>query len=421
MHIIYIHQHFCTKEGSSGTRSLDVSRHLAAMGHRVTVVCGVADISGLKMAPWYRPFRRTRIENFDVIICNVLYSNHQGKLARMFSFLWFAVLATIAVCALPKADVVFATSLPLTVGIPGYIGARWHRAAFLFEVRDICPESDVIAGYIRQGSLIERALALLEWFMYIKSDRILLVSPGFQKRLIERGYPASKMKTVLLGADGDIFRDLKPDEEFRRRNGLEGKTVAVYTGAHGIANGLDYVLDAAGLLKDRDDIRIVLIGDGNKKPDLLRRAREKQLSNVLFLDFVPKTELPGILAACDIGLMILRYVGERPVTPNKVFDYMFSGLPTIVNFPGPTIEMVRSHGVGEYADPENPRELADLIRKWADDPDLRREMGRKARETAFRKYDRKRIAEELLEVFVETVNRYRRGQASSVVTMCTTN
>ncbi|MCK4624671.1 MAG: glycosyltransferase family 4 protein [Phycisphaerae bacterium] len=411
MHITYIHQHFCTNEGYGGTRSYDVSRHLAKMGHKVTMICGVADVSGLKMAPWYKPFRKCRMDGFNVIICNVVYSNKQGFLARFVGFWLFAFMAAIAAAFLRRVDVVFATHTPLTVGIPGYIGARLKRVPFVFEVRDLWPESDIISGNLREGSLVARGLSALEKFLYAKADKILFVSPGFEKRLLERGYRQCKLKTVLLGADGDIFQQLQPDKTFRAQHGLTDKTVAVYTGVHGRANGLDYIMDAAQCLKDRNDIAFVLVGNGMEKPRLIKRAEQQNLSNVVFVDYVPKTELPGILAGCDIGLMILANVGERPVTPNKIFDYMFSGLPSVVNFTGPTIDMVRADETGVYADPAKPEELAEKIAHWADNPDEAKAIGGLAREIAFKKYDRRKIARQLVEVFQQVCAKRKRKTA----------
>lgn len=407
MHIVYIHQHFCTNEGSSGTRSYDVSRHLAAMGHKVTMICGVMDVSGLKMAPWYKPFRKMHMAGFDVIVCNVFYSSHQGFLKRIWCFCWFAVLASIAACFVRRPDIVFATHTPLTVGIPGYIASRVKRVPFVFEVRDLWPESDIISGNLRKNSPVALALLGLEVLLYAKADRILLVSPGFERRLLERGYPAWKLKTVLLGADGDIFEQLQPDTTFRAKHDLEGKTVAVYTGVHGKANGLDYILDAAQCLKDRNDIAFVLVGNGMEKPRLIKRTEEMKLSNLVFVDFVSKTKLPGILTGCDIGLMILANVGERPVMPNKIFDYMFAGLPSVVNFTGPTIDMVRADGTGVYADPAKPEELAEKIAHWAEHPDEAKTIGDLARKIAFKKYDRRKIARQLVEVFQQVCTKRR--------------
>ncbi len=396
MNIVYIHQFFATSQGSSGTRSYDVSRHLAAAGHEVTMICGTTDIG--EPMPWYRLFRRERLANFDVIICNVHAKNNHGAVMRMLTFCWFAVLATIVACFFVRwPNVIFATSLPLTVGIPGFVAARRHRVPFVFEVRDIFPEGDIISGNLKANSPITKMLEALEWFCYVKADRLLLVSPGFEKRLIERGFDGSKMKSVLLGADRDLFVDVEPDKAFRVTHGLADKTVAIYTGAHGRANGLYYILDAAELLKQREDIAFVLIGDGREKPGLLDQVEKRNLINVHLLPPVPKTQLVRILPECDIGLMILADVGERPVTPNKIFDYMMSGLPSIVNFPGPTIEMVLRDEAGVYSDPKKPQELADAVAHWADDPKEAKALGLRVRTLSLKKYDRWEIAMELLE------------------------
>jgi glycosyltransferase involved in cell wall biosynthesis len=404
MRITYIHQHFCTNEGSGGTRSYDVSRHLASLGHEVTMICGVMDISGLKMAPWYRPFRKCRMDGFNVIICNVFYASAQGFLPRLWAFAWFAILASIAALFVRRPNVVFATHTPLTVGIPGFVGARFWRVPFVFEVRDLWPESYIVSGDLKEG-WFTKCMGMLEVFLYAKADKILLVSPGFERRLRERGYPAWKLKTILLGADGDIFRELHPNHQFRSRYDLEGKTVAVYTGVHGKANGLDYILDAAACLRDRSDIAFVLVGDGMEKPRLRRRAEELKLTNVHFVDYVAKTNLPGILTVCDIGLMILANVGERPVTPNKIFDYMFVGRPSIVNFPGPTIDMVRADGTGVFADPAKPEVLARQVVYWAEHRDEANAIGARARRIAFSKYDRRSIAQQLAATFEEVCAR----------------
>ncbi len=410
MRLVYIHQYFCTPNGSSGTRSYDVCRHLADMGHEVTMICGVLDVGGLKPLPWYKLFRKEQMAGFNMIVCNVWYSNHQGFCGRMWAFLWFAFLATFATLSVGKLDLVFATHTPLTVGIPGYIASRFKRVPFIFEVRDLWPEGWVIIGLAKKTGILIRIMAVLEKFLYKHADKILLVSKGFEDRLIERGYPQEKLGTIHLGANGELFCEVKPNEEFRRRHNLENKTVAVYTGAHGWGNGLDYILDAASLLKDREDIVFMMIGGGREKPRLKKRAEEMGLKNVRFIDSVPKTELPSILAICNIGLMFLRNVGpDRMVTPNKIFDYMFTGLPTIVNFRGTTTEMVKSERTGIFTDPARPEELVEKVVYWAEHPEEAKTIGNRAREIAYAKYDRHIIAKELSGVFEEVNRQYKQG------------
>lgn len=407
MRIVYIHQHFCTPKGSTGTRSYDVSRYLAKMGHKVTMICGFLDVGGLAKGPWYKLFQKHQMDGFDIIVCNVLYSNHQGFCGRIWAFLWFAFLATFAALSVRKPNVIFATHTPLTVGIPGYVAGRIKRVPFIFELRDLWPEGFVVHGASSEKDISIKIMGFLETFLYKHATKILSVSKGFEDRLIERGYPPEKLKTILLGADGDLFRDLKPNEEFRQKHNLGDKTVAVYTGAHGLANGLDYILDTADLLKDQDDIVFMMIGGGREKPRLKKRAEEMMLKNIRFIDPVPKTELPNILAVCDIGLMILYDVGPRPVTPNKIFDYMFVGLPTLINFPGPTLEMVTADQAGIFVDPAKPTELAEKVVYWAKHPEEAKSIGARAREIAFAKYDRCQITEQLSEVFEQVYKQYK--------------
>jgi glycosyltransferase involved in cell wall biosynthesis len=401
MRLVYIHQYFTTNNGKSGTRSYDVARYMVEAGHEIYMICGVHETSGLAPVPWYKLFRRENICGINTLVCNVSYSNGMGSIARMFSFVWFVVLGTIASLTIKKPDIVFATSTPIFVGIPGYIAAKLKRAKFVFEVRDLWPESFIQAGWAKGDELYIRFMGWLEKFLYKKAQKILLVSEGFKSNLIKRGFPADKMEVVLLGADGNIFRDVHPDKDFIERYKLDGKKIAIFTGAHGKANGLDYILDAANCSKERNDIVYLLIGRGGERDRLKERAKQMQLHNVVFAEAVSKTELPGVLAVCDIGLMILRNIGTRPVTPNKVFDYMFSCLPSIVNFKGPTIQMVEADGSGIFADPESPQDLADKVKMLVDNPEKAKEMGEKGRIAAWEKYDRKKIAGQLIDIFEE--------------------
>jgi glycosyltransferase involved in cell wall biosynthesis len=389
-----------TNKGKGGTRSYDVAKHMVKAGHSVHMITGIYDISGLDPMPWYHLFRKEQMDGIDVTVCNVGYSNKLSGLRRTWSFLWFAVLATIAAVRISRPQLVFATSTPLTVGIPGCIAAALKRVPFVFEVRDIWPESFVLSGWVSEKALSVRLMAALESFCYKKAVKILLVSKGFEERLIERGLDPAKLKTILLGADGTMFENITPDETFLDKCNLRNKTIAIFTGAHGKANGLDYILDAAELTGDRKDIAYVLIGEGSEKQKLIAAAASRGLDNVVFAEPVPKCSLPGILAVCHIGLMILKHIeGGRPVTPNKIFDYMFVGLPSIVNFRGPTDDMVKELECGLFAEGDNPRSLAEQVTTLADNPSLRQTMGHNARKAAWERYDRRIIARQLMETF----------------------
>jgi glycosyltransferase involved in cell wall biosynthesis len=403
--IIYIHQYFVTNEGTSGTRSYDVSKYLVQMGHEVTMICGQHEQSSLARPPRYRVFRTQTIDGIKVVICNTYYSNKLKLPARLWCWITFAVLATLACIREGRPNLVFATSTPLTVGIPGRVGAAIKRVPYVFEVRDLWPEDLLDAGRVKKGWQY-KIWEWLELFSYAKAKRILLVSQGFHDRLLERGFDPRRLKTIVLGADGSLFADLKPDHGFMADKGLAGKTIAIYTGAHGDANGLFQLIEAAELLRARSDIAIVLLGDGKMRQSLRTAAREKRLTNFHMLEPVPKHRLPGILAASHIGLMILKQITRpRWVTPNKIFDYMFAGLPSIVNFAGTTAKMVEADGTGVASEPGSAEDLAAKIIYWADHPQEREAVGKRAREVAFAKYDRKMIARQLADVFESCVRR----------------
>ena len=408
MKLLYIHQHFVTNEGASGTRSYDVSKYLVEMGHPVTLICGLNDYSTQKRPRWWQPFTVETLDGIKLVTCNAFYSNKQKVPARLLSFVKFAVLATWACLRERGVDLIFPTSTPLTVGIPGRVAAALKRVPYVFEVRDLWPEDLLAADRLKPG-LQYRVWEWLERFSYAKARRILLVSRGFHDRLLERGFAPERLQTILLGADGRLFEDVTPDREYIAHHGLDGKTLAIYTGAHGDANGLFQLVEAAEVLRDRPDIAIVLIGDGKMKSALKQAVADKGLTNVIMLDPVPKHQLPGILAACHIGLMILKQITRpRWVTPNKIFDYMFTGIPSIVNFPGTTADLVKTDGAGLVSEPGSARDLADKIVFLADHPEERAAIGRRAREVAWARYDRKMIAESLARVFETVVAEARR-------------
>lgn len=399
MRLIYIHQYFTTNKGKSGTRSYDVAKYMVQAGHEVYMICGISETSGLKPLPWYKLYRKENIDGIKTIACNVSYSNGMSNIARMFSFIWFVILGTIVAFTIKKPDLVFATSTPIFVGIPGLIASKLKKAKFVFEVRDLWPESFLQGGWAKGDELYIRFMGWLEKFLYKKAEKVVLVSQGFKDNLIKRGFPAEKFEVVFLGADGKIFENVVEDNKFRNKYKLADKKIAIYTGAHGQANGLYYILDAASESKDRDDIAYVMIGEGGEKLRLINRAKELDLKNVIFADAVVKTDLPGILKSCNIGLMILRNIGARPVTPNKIFDYMFTGIPSIVNFEGPTIDMVLAENSGIFADPLSPKDLAEKVKYLVDNPTIAKQMGENGRKAALEKYDRKVISQQLIDIF----------------------
>ncbi|SMH54597.1 glycosyltransferase family 4 protein [Maritimibacter sp. HL-12] len=395
MHVLYFHQHFSTPQGSAGTRSYEMARALLRAGHSVTMVCGryAQGTTGLT-APFTKGRRRGGVDGIDVIEFNLDYGNHMGFAQRVAVFAKFA-LGSIGVALREPADVVFATSTPLTAGIPG-IFARWlRRKPFVFEVRDLWPELPRAMGAIT-NPVVLWLMSALEWASYRSANRLIGLSPGIVAGIAARGVDKSRIAMVPNGCDLELFA--APQDAWRPEGVHDDQLLAIFTGAHGPANGLDAVLNAAAVLKDRgrDDIRIALVGQGRVKPALQARARAEALDNVLFLDPVPKTRLTGLMAGADLGLQILRNVPAfyYGTSPNKFFDYISAGLPVLNTYPGWLAGLITDHDCGFAVPPDDPDAFADALIVAAQDRAALAGKGKNARALAEIRFARAKLSDD---------------------------
>ncbi|MDV3458442.1 glycosyltransferase family 4 protein [Sphingomonas sp. HF-S4] len=412
MRLLYIHQHFATPKGSVGIRSYQMARRMVERGHAVTMLCGrgVEGQSGLT-GSFQRGIRRGSVDGIDVIEVDLTYSNKDGFLKRTGTFLSFMLRTSRLVFTEPY-DVLFATTTPLTVGLPGILG-RWFRGKpFVFEVRDLWPELPRAMGVIR-NPIVLWAMGVLEWASYRSAHRLIGLSPGIVDGIARRGVPLERIALVPNGCDLDIFS--ADSGAWQPQEVHDTDLLAVFAGAHGLANGLDSVLDAAAVLQRRgaDDIRIVLIGNGMRKAALVERAKRKGLRNVVFLDPVRKTELVGLFKRADVGLQILANIPAfyYGTSPNKFFDYIAAGLPVLNNYPGWLAEVIEAHDCGIAVPPADPEAFADALMRFAEDRARTRLMGARALRLARQDFAREALAERWAE-WVEQAG--RRTTASSV-------
>ena len=400
MKILYFHQHFQIPTQAGGTRSYEMARALIAKGHQVTMVCGEA--AKLDLAPTSRKFiSRGDVDGIDVIQIALPYSNNDGIAKRAVTFLKFA-MAGVRIALREDYDVVFATSTPLTAGIPGIAAKIFRRKKFVFEVRDLWPELPKALGM--KNPFLLAAMSFLEWASYHAADKLVGLSPGICDGIRRRSQKGKVVAMIPNGCDLQIFTPANRGEV-----DLEGiapsDTVAVFTGAHGVANGLDAVLDAAGVLlkKRRDDIKLVFIGSGNQKAHLQERAKNEGLTNCLFFAPVPKVVLNRIVASADIGMMILKNVPAfyYGTSPNKFFDYIASGLPVLNNYPGFLADHINAAQCGIVVPPDDPNAFADALIRLADSPELRRQYGINARKLAEESFAREKLSAEFVDFLVQ--------------------
>jgi len=395
MRILYFHQYFSTPDGAAGTRSYEFARELVRRGHQVIMVCAAAERSSvLPAASGKEGVRRGQIDGIDVIQLNLDYSNHLSLPQRTWLFARFA-WSSIRLAFREKHDVLFATSTPLTAALPGIVRKMLGaKQPFVFEVRDLWPELPKAMGVVK-NPIVLRMMSMLEWLAYHYADACVGLAPGIAEGIRRRAPVGRRIEMIPNACDLELFHPGKRSD--LKLPGIEPTDfVAVFCGAHGMANGLDAALDAAGVLrrKGRTDIKLVFIGDGRLKPSLVARAQREQLGNCLFFDPMPKRRLAEVLGASDVGLMLLADVPAfyHGTSPNKFFDYIAAELPVLNDYPGWLAGLIEENRCGIAVPPAQPEVFADALERLSENAAGRCEMGRQARRLAEQRFDRLRLA-----------------------------
>ncbi len=399
MNILLVHQYFLEEDDPGGSRWNEITRAWTDAGHQVTVLAGMVHANGSEKRPEYkgRWFKQRQQGVVNVWRCHVSESynkNFLGRLWGYFSFMFSSLWAGLFKVS-GKFDVVIVTSPPLFVGFSGYLLSRLKRMPLVFEVRDLWPESAIDTGVLKNGMIIRLAY-WFENFIYKKAALINVLTPAFYNTLRDKKQvPENKLIFIPNAADFSLSDHLltafEPDE-FRRQHGLENRFVITYVGAHGVANHLEQVLDAGKQLEDTP-VLFLLIGQGMEKARLQQLAKERQVSNVRFLDPVPKQEVFKYILASDMGASVLKKVDTfKTVYSNKTFDYMACKKPILMAIDGVSRELVETAAAGAYVEPENPAEYNRIIREYLRSPERLAQEGENGFRYAKENFDRQVLA-----------------------------
>lgn len=400
MRILYVHQYFTTPRSAGGTRSYEMAEALIKRGHDVVMLCGGNKINGLNKIG--KSIYRGKIDGIDVIQIAIPYSNNDSIPRRFMCFVKFSLMS-IRFAFREQYDLIFATSTPLTAGIPGFFAKILRHKKFVFEVRDLWPALPKALGM--KNPILLLGMSVLEWMSYHCADACIGLSPGICEGIKRRSQKNKKVAMIPNGCDLNLFTPvLRGPLNIEGIN--HGEKVAIFTGAHGIANGLDAVLDAAIELKKmgRKDIVLAFFGDGNTKEHLLLRVKKENIDNCRFFNPIPKKDLTKILASADVGLMILANIPAfyYGTSPNKFFDYISSGLPVLNNYPGWLADMINENNLGVVVEPNNARAFAEGLAKLMDNQKFRDECGRNARAFAEKNFSRLMLCNNFTN-FIESV------------------
>jgi glycosyltransferase involved in cell wall biosynthesis len=394
MNIVLIHQAFASLEEPGGTRHHELARHLQVLGHRVRILTGQASYLTGVQTPQSKAKQR-QVDEYGVEIWRIpgYHAWHRSFFHRLLSFFSFMVRSFLTGLRSGPIDLVWGTSPPIFQAVSAALLARWRRAPFLLEVRDLWPYFAVETGVLRSRLLIRMSLWLEAW-LYRKADIVVVNSPGFTDHVRERG--ATRVELVPNGVDCLAFSRAEADGNLRERLGIKDGFLVLYAGAHGLSNDLITVLRAARELNQKPIIHFVLVGAGKEKISLVEQAVKWDLGQVHFIDPVPKQGIPALLAQADAGLAILMAIDAYKTTyPNKVFDYMAAGLPVVCAIDGVIRQVVEQGQAGIFVQPGDHRALADAILQLAADREEAQKMGDSGRRWVCAHHDRQKLAADL--------------------------
>jgi len=388
--ILYLHQHFSTPEGATATRSFAFARALAAHGHRVTLATGRYQGAETGLAGAFRKGRREgRVAGFQVVEWDIPYANAMGVAARGVAFLRYAAAAARLAFRM-KPDLIIASSTPLTVALPALLAKALRGIPFIFEIRDPWPELPRAMGVL--PAPLAPVFEVLANLACRQAAAVVALSEGMAETARARGADPARVQVIGNGCDLDLFGPhIAP---WRPPEAAPWEVLALYAGAHGRANGLGVMIDAARLLAERGEtrLRILLVGEGAEKTALIQQGAG--LPNLTFLPPMSKRDVARLFAGSQIVLHIL---ADCPAfaewsAPNKLMDGLAAGRPVISNVPGQAARLLTEGGAGIAVPPGDAPGLAAALVSLVEDPARRAAIGAAARSLAVRQHDRRLLA-----------------------------
>lgn len=412
MRVIYLCQHFPPETGAPQIRVYEVSKELISRGHQVEVITAFPHHPHGVIPEEYRG-RFYMFENWDGIPVHRswIYPSPKGSFwKRLASYFSFTFSAFYSIMKSKPTDVIICNSPPLFLGITGYLGAKMKRAKFVFNVADIWPESAVELGILKNKSFI-RLAEWLERFLYKKSWKIATATEGIKDYMVRKGKGEDDVFLLPNGVNTDTFQPLPKNDELLNEIGIQGKKVFMYAGAMGYAQGLDSVLEAALLLKDKQpDVHFLFVGDGQEREKLVKMKEDLNLDNVTFYGSVPVSEMPKMFSIADFSVVSLRdielFKGARP---SKIFPAISSGVPVLYCGDGESAKILEEYHCGKIAPPENPEGIANTISELMKVSDAEyQSMSENGRKLAIEQYSWKSIVDDILNN-IESAQKKKKG------------
>ncbi len=404
MKILFLTDNFYPEVNAPASRTNEHAREWVKAGHEVTVITCVPNFPKGKVFDGYKNklWQKEAIDGIEVIRVWSYIAANKGFVRRTLDFISFSVTSFLAGLFV-KADVIVATSPQFFTALSGRTLSFWKRVPWIMEVRDLWPESIKTVGAMKDNLFI-RYFEWEEMRCYRSAKTIVVVTDSFKRTLTARGIDEAKIKVVKNGVDKEMFKPVPKDEALIGELGLEGKKIIGYIGTHGMAHKLDFILDCARNMQGRNDFHFLFIGAGAEREALLAKKEREGITNVTMLDSVPKDQVVRYISILDLSLINLRKSELfKTVIPSKMFENAGMQIPIIMGVQGEAQEMLEEYGAGLCFEPENEVDFNAKLQQLLSDPDLY-ERCRTGGAEMSRDYDRKALADKMLEYMMDTVS-----------------
>jgi hypothetical protein len=412
MRILFFTHYFPPEGNAPASRTHELCKRWVADGHQVTVVTGAPNVPDGVVYEGYRNRLRQRevLDGIDVVRVWTYIAPNKGTARRIANYVSYMISAAMMALFLPRPDICVATSPQFFCGWAGTLYSTLRRVPFLLEIRDIWPDTIETVGAMSHP----KVLGFIGWLakrMYDSADHIVTVGEGYRGELVKHGVAPERISIVTNGADLDFFTPQPADPELMASFGLRDRFVLSFVGTIGMCSGLDVMLRAARLLKEkgRDDIGFLLVGDGAVRQELETAARAQGLDNLAFAGRQPKERIPAFIAASGACLAHLQKAELfTTVLPSKIFEAAAMERPIVLGVTGQAAALVERAGAGLCIEPENEQELVAAVERLAGDPELCRRFAVSGREHIQKHYDRDVLARDYLAI----LQRFARGSAA---------
>jgi glycosyltransferase involved in cell wall biosynthesis len=417
--ILYVSQYFPPEMGAPAARAAELSRHWANSGHDVSVLTGFPNHPTGVIPPEYRKraqrlVAREDVNGVKVVRTWLLPFPNRKAYERILNYSSFCVSAATTGLFVSRPDVVIGTSPQLLVGLSGLCIARAKRVPFVFEVRDLWPESLAAVGMGNENSVLHRLLAKVAGFLYRNSDHIVVVTQAFEKYLVERwNVPRKKISVVENGVETNLFAPSNESDSLKLQLNAEGKFIVCYIGTMGMAHGLETMVEAADRLRQSaPDVLFLLVGEGADKERIVALAKTRGLDNLQFVDQQPREKIPAYISASDACLVLLRKTDLfKTVIPTKMLEFMSCARPVILGVDGQAREIMDRAQAGIFIEPGNVGALMEAVERLRANPQLRADLGSNGRRHIVDYFSREQTAATYVTVLDQILGRRSTAEA----------